>query len=193
MPVVIPFQYFEGTFSTTLSTGGTANTVIAWSWTTAPNQGLMDTVSIAFSVGWKAFINSGSTYLGARFLVGVAGGPPTIITSTGGTGVGARAGALATPQVMGLIRKNTNIASRKGIGRIFVPNIVETNVLDTGALNATEQTALQGVATAIAGIAGISGIDEMVLLHSDGFTTPTVVTSLSVETKVSTLRSRYTR
>jgi len=192
MPVIIPPGFGEVTFHSTVNSGKAINTVYGVVLGSVPTQTELNTLSTAFGAPWTNILSTNSAYVGCRLLIGQDGGPPTILESVSGAGAGGRGSAMCPPQVQHLIRKGTNIASRQGIGRTFVPDVVEGNVTDTGVINSTEQTLCQTFATAVFAALLAGAFDGMCLLHSDS-REPDVVESYVTETKVATLRRRFVR
>jgi hypothetical protein len=94
-----------------------------------------------------------------------------------------------------LIQKRTQVAGRRGRGRMYIPGLSEGNVGGTGVVNQGQidvtQPLLDTWLTAIDTL--IPGIAAMVLLHSTGLTptpAPTGVTQLLIDTVVATQRRR---
>lgn len=104
---------------------------------------------------------------------------------------GDAGGACSPPQVAWLVKKSTALGGRKGRGRLFFPGVPETSVSEAGVLDGTVATAFQGLLTDWLDALSLSG-HAMVLLHTDS-TSPTVVTSLSLQASVATQRRRLRR
>lgn len=155
-------------------------------------QGDVDDVSDILAVAYKAQLNGGDTWLGVRVLEG-QDGPPLVWESSSSTGAGARSASLAGPQVQGLLKKVTALSGRKFRGRMFIPDMTESQVGDIGAIDGTGQALLQAIADAWQSLTGTpAALGEMVLLHTDS-TAPTPFAFMQVQTKVATLRKRYKR
>lgn len=133
-----------------------------------------------------------------------------------GSGTGATVAESSLPAVNGsstaaklpqncalLVRKNTSRGGRTGRGRMFVPNVLrEGDVDDVGVLQSSFRTELQNTASgwlqsmAGGGDAAQTTPTPMVLLHNvgaPGGTVPTPVTSLTVDSVISTQRRRLRR
>lgn len=94
-----------------------------------------------------------------------------------------------------LVNKITSIGGRRGRGRMYVPGLVETSVDAAGALLPAYRTGLQNCFTSIANYMA-NNDNPLVLLHgsySEAVSTPTPITSLSVQPKVATQRRRLRR
>lgn len=113
---------------------------------------------------------------------------------TGASGlftVGA-AGGLGTssvpPQVALLVKKNTQFGGRKGRGRLYIPGLVESDVEETGQVQAPDvvswQTAMDDFHTQL-------NTDDIppLLLHNDA-TVPYLITSFTVDSTTATQRRR---
>lgn len=157
-----------------------------------PTQEDIDAVSSGLGTAYRAVLNSGSRFDGVR-LVYNDGGDMRELVSTNGSGSGGRGSPVAPPQVQGLITKRTALIGRKFRGRLFIADIAEGNIGDSGNLNSTEIGLLEDIADAwlVAGEEG-SGLVGLVLLHNDA-TTPTEITQLVVSPLVATLRRRFER
>lgn len=90
-----------------------------------------------------------------------------------------------------LARKNTASGGRRGRGRMYLPGIAEAEIDPGGALGGGFRTSVQTACTALLA-AQIADAIPMVLLHSDA-TTPTAVTSITVDAIVATQRRRQRR
>jgi|SRR5687767_9892867 len=109
---------------------------------------------------------------------------------------GSRAGESAPINWAVLVRKQSALGGRRNRGRMFLPSgyVLDTEVTELGGLAGARQTTLQGLSngflTAIE--AGVT-YDRMVILHETAPSTPTVVTSLSVQSLGATQRRRMRR
>lgn len=187
--MVIPPGYARVFIQYEIIGGHDCQNVIDYAVDSAPDQSDVDALSALYATPYKAQLNSGSLYQGIKVLVG-NDGDPSVLFSTSGAGVGGRGVALAAPQCMGLISKKTALAGRRNRGRIFIPNMAETNVGDLGTIDSGGLTLLNNIAAALY-ITGTPWTNP-VILHSDN-STPTPVTTLVAETQVATLRRRYER
>lgn len=111
-------------------------------------------------------------------------------SSTAGTG----SNSAASPQVTFLVHKATLFGGHAGRGRMFIPGLQESSVNGDGTLDSGTVTALQG------------GVDDLltdlgtallipVLLHGAGspLSTPSTITSFTVDSVVATQRRRLRR
>jgi len=104
---------------------------------------------------------------------------------------GAGPAAAVVPNTAGLVKKSTALGGRKGRGRFYLPGLPEGNVDSGGSIDSALVTAINtDLATFLATLA--TNGSPMVLLHSD-LTTPTLVTSLSLEVVAATQRRRLRR
>lgn len=117
-----------------------------------------------------------------------ATGPSAEYTDVNG---GGSAGVPASPNVAYLIHKNTSLGGRAGRGRLYLPGVTEANVDGAGVVLPAGRTAIQTAATAFLGDLTSNNTD-MVLLHGPGapISSPTNVSSLSVDSRVATQRRR---
>ncbi len=128
----------------------------------------------------------------------------TIMTSTGpqtGTGTDFRQFTNATispppNNTAILVQKRTSRGGRKGRGRMYLPpaSLHEPNVGATGDITGVTLTAHQTWADEVLAAMDLAS-QPMVLLHSEeaGAIAPDPVTSLSVQPKVATQRTRLRR
>lgn len=104
---------------------------------------------------------------------------------------GQSSGDMMSQQVALLLKKSTNRGGRKGVGRMFWPGILASDVLDTGRIGSTAATAWT---TQFGNF--VTALDTadctMVLLHGDD-TTPDVVTALTPQSLVATQKRRLRR
>lgn len=105
---------------------------------------------------------------------------------------GERAGAVCPPNVAFLVRKQTQLGGRKGRGRMFFPGVIDTDVDGAGiVVPAVAAGLLDDLGNAFADLVNDS-LSPM-LLHGDGATQPTLITSLFVDPRVATQRRRLRR
>jgi hypothetical protein len=101
---------------------------------------------------------------------------------------------MSTPQVQGLIRKQTALGGRHNRGRIFIPDIAETQTNEVGELDATGIGLLQAIADAwFDDVPTIDGVAGLVVLHTHHLPAPTTITATTAEGMVATLRGRFDR
>lgn len=194
MPVVIPPGFGQVTTKCVVGASGRAFTNVAGiKIIDTFTQTDFNNLSSAIGTAWKGILTTGSLFSGIRMLEG-NDGPETVWESTSGAGAGTRAtGTFQTPQVQFLIKKQSSLSGRKFQGRLFIPDVKESDVDDIGNVAAGTITALGTFITNITtGFANGSAFDGMVLLHQDD-TVPTELAFLSVSPRVATLRKRYVR
>lgn len=89
------------------------------------------------------------------------------------------------PNVATIIEKRTALGGRKGRGRMFIPSPGEAGVDNKGHFSSSQLAFLQTQCNEfLAGVNGISGVTEMVLLHTDPSLAPTTITSLVPKTLI---------
>jgi hypothetical protein len=162
--------------------------------TSAPlTQSDVNEISAALAVVYKPQLNTSSVFHGVHVLEGQDGEPLSWDSATG-AGNGTQTGALAPAQVQGLIRKRTSHSGRKGRGRMYIPDIQEGQVDDSGNLNSTALGHLNDIANAWVSMPVSVGVPLVgtILLHEDN-STPFAITSMAAETMVATQRRRFPR
>lgn len=104
---------------------------------------------------------------------------------------GSLAGDVAPPNVTWLVRKNTALGGRAGRGRLYLPGVPEELIDNGGVISATDVTAMQTEWDDFLIAVGAANLN-MVVLHQPGspLITPTPITSLQVEGRVATQRTR---
>jgi hypothetical protein len=98
----------------------------------------------------------------------------------------------STPQnVAILIRKTNPLRGRAHQGRMFQPSADRLAITDTGALTFSYHGQLQTAYNLFyVDIRAITGVAEIVILHSAGAIAPTPVSAFSVDQRVATQRRR---
>lgn len=120
------------------------------------------------------------------------GGENFVVSSTTAVRVGdLSAGSLPQNNAY-LVQKRTALGGRSNRGRLYQPgvfqDVVDDSGLLTGAFQASQQTAINSWLTAIQ---GITGVEDAVVLHSEGdIDPPTVITSLRLDSRIATQRRR---
>jgi hypothetical protein len=107
---------------------------------------------------------------------------------------GAVTATVVPPNVALLVRKITDLGGRAGRGRLYLPGLDEDEVNGQGTISGGLASTAQGVFNALA--TALIGADLFpVVLHGEGspITTPTPITSLSVDSTVATQRRRLRR
>lgn len=116
---------------------------------------------------------------------------------------GTRVGALAVQNTAVLVRKITGLGGRYNRGRFYFPDVIESNVLQNGELEASERATLrpnfESLLAACRGEAPYAEVNcsDMVLIHNprpgENTPTPTRVQSVLVDQFVATQRRRLRR
>jgi hypothetical protein len=112
----------------------------------------------------------------------------------GSSNVGGGGNPGIAPQVAALVHKTTLFGGHAGRGRMFVPGLMESDVNNAGVLDSGTLGAWQGnVDSLLSELA--TALLIPVVLHSAAspLSTPSTITSLDVDTKVSTQRRRLRR
>lgn len=176
----------------TNAVGHRCQSVMGYSITDVWTQAATDTASAFIAGSYKAQLNSGATFDGIHVLVG-QDGDDLAFDSSSGSGNGARSGSLQAPQVQGLIKKTTGVSGRHGRGRLFIPDMFESQVDDSGNVDATGLARLNDIAGSLNSALGVGAlIGNPVILHSDS-TAPSLITGMAAEARVATLRRRFPR
>lgn len=94
-----------------------------------------------------------------------------------------------------IVTKRTAFLGVRNRGRVYFPPIPETLVDEGGVVDATFRSDVQGVMnTLLSAVNAATGIDNMILLHSEGVAgVPPDVTSLQVQAVIGTQRKRIRR
>lgn len=134
----------------------------------------------------------GYSFLGVTVYRGQDGGPPVVYESTAPAHAGTNAGPALPPNCAFLLRKRTAVGGRKGRGRMFIPagvGVGEDSVPATGVMAEAQRAALE---TRYNNWIAALGPDPVLFHDSDspGSTTPTPITSLTVEARLATVRRR---
>jgi len=97
------------------------------------------------------------------------------------------------PQVALLCKKSTNTGGRRGVGRMYWPNVAANKVDDAGLFDGAYLSSAQSVMNAFITDLGSSDI-PMVLLHGEsGFGVPHTVIGLTVQARCASQRRRNRR
>lgn len=124
---------------------------------------------------------------------------------------GGLAGATASPQVAAIVHKTTATGGRRGRGRLFLPGMLEANVSETGLLDATYATTLgSALVSWLSAVNATANVGQMALEHEPPYEwqivdgqprrvatgdapVPTLITALSLDSRVGTQRRRNRR
>lgn len=193
MPIVVPVGSCLVQARFTNSSGHNCQNSCSYDLTSVFTQVTADAASDQLAAVYKSQLSTASRFNGVHVIVG-NDGPPIEFDSNSSAGAGLVSASLMTPQVQGLIRKSTAFGGRKNRGRMFIPDMVETQVDDTGNIDSTGRGKLTAIANAWFDMTSADAVyGDPQILHTDGVTAPTVITAIVTETRVATLRRRYTR
>lgn len=190
--VIIPPGFIQVTYFLQSAYDHNCQNTVGYSVTSGLTQANCDTISSTIASYYKTVLNTSGSFKGVRVVVG-NDGPETEFSSVSGAGAGTASGALCPPQVQAVIAKTTTLRGRKYRGRIFIPDVQETQVDDSGNLNSTALTNYNTLASHLNSALGLGSlIGATVLLHGDS-TVPTVLNSMACDVKVGSQRRRYRR
>lgn len=156
------------------------------------------TIGQAFETAWQNDLSNQVVITKVVLRVGQDGGPPFIYEVLRGNR-GSSSAEMLPQNCALLVRKQTARAGRPGRGRVFLPGVLrEAQVSQVGIIPSGEMTLLQNSAQMwledlTSSIEPGAVSVPMVLLHNAGVpggTTPDLVTSLSVDNRISTQRRR---
>lgn len=166
-------------------------------WTQSDNDDLADAVRDALST----ITSNQTTMLRFTSKVGSDGEGPIIESTINQDGT--RVGALAVQNTAILVRKITGLGGRYNRGRFYFPDVIESNVLQNGEVEASERATLQPNFNTLLDVcrgvgAGVGlNTSNMVLIHNprpgEATPTPTPVSSLLVDQFAATQRRRLRR
>lgn len=192
---------------------GYAQCVLRWSLTGDPEEmlstlgvaleGTADTpeeIASTFRVMWASnfpasFMSNAWTFIGVTAYVGQDGGPPVSgesILNVVGT---STQGPLPQNNAL-LVRKQTGLGGRRNRGRMFLPAayLGEGDVSASGVCAPALVSGYQGAFDDfVADLTGLGTLGPPVLFHSAAPSTPTVISSLSVQNVIATQRERLRR
>lgn len=179
-------------FYTNLS-GHECQNAVGYSCDGDPGQIGADAASDWLAAVYKLQITAGSFWRGVKLTVG-NDGPPTEYVSSSSAGAGTPTGDTEQLTVQGLIHKSTGFAGRKYRGRMYIPDILDSQCDSVGNLNSSALAKLQAIADAWMDL-GSSDAQFLLpqILHANGLTAPTEVLAMTVEGKIATQRRRYKR
>lgn len=133
---------------------------------------------------WQAV---GLTYVGCLVKVGPNSTGPSLFVST--SNQGDVAGGMTPVNTAALVTKSTTLGGRQGRGRMYWPGVPESSVGDDGSLTGSYVSGLQAALTSF--FTALAGLDlDHYLLHTDPATSPTLVQSVVVQSRVASQRRR---
>lgn len=143
----------------------------------------------------QSYMSNKYTFFQTTLRVGQDAADPIIYEYVGTPSVGVSSSAVLPSNCAVLVRKVTAVGGRRNRGRFFLPGwLPETSADENGVINSTDLANRQTYATSwFNEINTVSGVTDVVVLHSAAPATPTVVTSFSVQNKIATQRRRMRR
>lgn len=171
-------------------------TGMGYEWTdTAPDDSERQAAAALFAPVMQV-LTSEYTLRGARIVQGSDG--PDLIYNVDATTVvaGAQTPGVAPPNVAYLVRKQTGLGGRRNRGRMYIPGPPRNWFSAAGIFGTTQLASAQTAVEELLdpSTLALAGFSNAVLFHSTGVTptpsTPTPITSLSVQSKVATQRRR---
>lgn len=159
--------------------------------------GVPDAVMEAWIDSIGSGYNLDTSVTGVTVYVGGGSGGTEVYTSSLSPFTGPNSNALVPQNTAILIRKRTDLAGKRGRGRLYIPEVPEGSVDAVGTLVPADRAAWQARASAL--LANLTTAEPgwnlpMVVLHrSEGAGVeppPTPVLNLVVESKVATQRRR---
>jgi hypothetical protein len=174
------------TLGVELDTGSGANVDdIANDMFTAFNVNIMPMLPTTY---WLEFVTA---------YVGQDGPGPLIVESTSARDNGGASGEAVPPNTAWLVRKRTDLAGRRGRGRMYIPGVLEGSVDRVGVVGDTAQgnwqAALDSFYEDLTSAVGARYYPPVVLHRSEGAgvePAPTPITTLVIDSKVATQRRR---
>lgn len=198
MPVIIPVDYVQANVILALDADSEpiVNT-FGLHLTDASNASvaLANSVMLEYAAAWQGLISSQYQVMQC-VLYGFNGlGPSEVIVSTEAPVRFINDVGPLPQNCAALVRKRTDMAGRRGRGRMYLPGIQEASVSPTGIISGALLAQLQPAADDfLAGLEAIVGVEGMVVLHrSEGAgvePAPTPVVSLQVDERIATQRRR---
>lgn len=170
--------------------GIVANVVAVDNTSVIPSDGA-ELIADAWRDNIMPVVGSNLLFDGVTLRAGQGSGDPLVYEFDYGTAIaGGDPGITAPPNVAYLVRKNTNLGGRKNRGRMYLCGVLADELDSTATINTTFQATLSAAIDAwVAEVEALSFVGTMVLLHADA-STPTPITSWSLQSKVATQRTR---
>lgn len=159
---------------------------------------MANSIMTVFGGQWDDTIDTNVLMGPVTLRVGQDGGENLVIVgSTTVVGIAARSDSI-NPSNAALVHKHTSRGGRRGRGRMYIPwSCADSDVDEVGIIGTAQRTALGNIANSfLIALGTVTGVDDMVLLHSEGQSTPgapNVVTDLSIDARVGVQRRRLGR
>lgn len=145
----------------------------------------------AFEDNLSAFVQDGWRGEDVRLIVGTSDPSASLVYENGPWEGGSATADGLPPNVSTLIQKKTLLGGRHGRGRMYLPSPTEGGVDAYGVFSETQFDALVDAVTGFGtDLAGVDGVAELVLLHTDDDVEPTDLTGLFPSRSVVTQRRR---
>jgi len=189
---VIPEGYGEATLFILGGPSDPINIVFGYevaTLTTEPNENAQNAYESFFG-GSNIWSRMTGSLVGVKATVrereggNIRTGEYSLTTATGSPGQPA-----LPPNNAVLIRKVTALGGRHGTGRMYVPGQIESEVDNAGLISGASLANIQAGATGMLGDLSANDM-PMYVLHDSALIAPTLVTALSVQSRIATQRRR---
>jgi hypothetical protein len=162
----------------------------------ANNDDAADDLMSAFALAFRANLSSAYSITGCTVYIGNDG--PTIIGTSTAAPVAGQVGVNPyPPNTAFLLRKRTDLAGRRGRGRMYIPGVVEATATANGLLTTVEtaqwQTLADDYMDRLTTAVGARLYPPVVLHRSEGIGVeppPTPILSFVAEQRLATQRRR---
>lgn len=153
---------------------------------TAAADGMLDAAKAALAPMVSSTYN-----IGPGFVISGQDGGDLRVDGTTAASAGTHAGAPLPNNCAILFKKVTASGGRRFRGRMFIPGVAETSVGETGILAPALVTIANTAALALrTNLVALSTVDSLQLLHADAAVPPTLITTLTAQTRIATQRRR---
>lgn len=163
----------------------------------ANSEDCADDLFGAFNTHLVPHLSSPTQFIGVVCYVGQDGGGSLVVESAQPAVRGPNTGTVVPQNTAALIRKRTGLAGRRGRGRMYWPDVPESQVGNTGDLATSYmepfQQGLDDWYEALTGLVGGRLYPPVVLHRSEGIgpePLPTPITRFVLEGRVATQRRR---
>lgn len=204
MPLIIPVGFGQAVYELRLT--GDSEPMVVTMGHSLENAGgdfqeCADDLHLIFGANVMPALTNDYTFTGVTLYVGQDGGPPLVVTSVNSDVPGAGS-ASGLPQNCAMLwRKRTDLAGRRGRGRIYLPGLEEGLVNEAGIIESVALAAFQAQADAWYAalnddLISTGPYTPVVLHRSEGIGVeppPTVITLFEVDELIATQRGRLRR
>lgn len=204
MPLIIPPGFGQAVYELRL-TGDSEPMVVTMGhdlgfWA-GDFQGAADRLHVDFGANVMPALTNDYTFTGVTLYVGQDPPPPLVVTSTQADVAGAGSAAGLPQNCAMLWRKRTDLAGRRGRGRIYLPGLEEGLVNEAGIITSVALASFQAQADAwyedlTTTGPGFEPNPPVVLHRSEGAgvePAPTPITLFEVDELIATQRGRLRR